>query len=76
MAAWWLGMKRAKRLERLAVFDAPHPKVFLDQFKTNERLKKAAGYVNFFQWRWLPLFDYAIPANIMRDTGNSGHVHI
>ncbi|MGH8605962.1 MAG: alpha/beta fold hydrolase [Gammaproteobacteria bacterium] len=77
MVNFWLGMKHATRLERLAVFNAPHPKVFLDQFKTNEHLKKAAGYVNFFQWRWLPeivlsLFAYAIPANTMRDTGNPG----
>lgn len=31
MVNFWLGMKHATRLERLAVFNAPHPKVFLDQ---------------------------------------------
>jgi epoxide hydrolase 4 len=75
MVNFWLGMKHPERLERLAVFNAPHPKVFLDQFQTNEHLKKSAGYVNFFQSRWLPeiilsLFDYHIPASMMQKHSN------
>jgi epoxide hydrolase 4 len=75
MVNFWLGMKHAERLEKQAVFNAPHPKVFLEQFKTNERLQKSAGYVNFFQQRLIPeiilsLFDYAIPVSYMRKGAN------
>ncbi|MFN8372000.1 MAG: hypothetical protein U0694_03870 [Anaerolineae bacterium] len=65
------GQKHAERIERLALFNAPHPYVFLDHFKNNPRVKKAAGYVNFFRRRGvaefvLSLFDYAIPTSTMR----------
>jgi len=71
MVAWWLGIKHAERIERLALFNAPHPYVFLDHFKNNPRVQKAAGYVNFFRRRGiaefvLSLFDYAIPTSTMR----------
>jgi pimeloyl-ACP methyl ester carboxylesterase len=73
MVGWWLGIKHAPRLERLALFNAPHPQVFLEQFKRNPHVKQAAGYVNFFQWRWLPeivlsLFDYYLPSNTMESS--------
>ncbi len=77
LVAWWLGMKHASRLERLAMFNAPHPKVFLDQFKNNPNVKQAADYVNFFQWRWLPeivlsLFNYYMPSKTMQDAALLG----
>ena len=52
LIAWWFAMRKLRPLERLVVFNAPHPAVGLGSVGLRQRLRSA--YVLFFQLPRLP----------------------
>lgn len=52
--AWWLGIKHADRLERLALLNTPHPWVMRRALERSGEQRKKSGYMLFFQLPWLP----------------------
>jgi pimeloyl-ACP methyl ester carboxylesterase len=52
--AWWLGMKHAQRLDRLALLNIPHPKVLERALYTSAKQRAKSSYMFFFQLPWLP----------------------
>jgi pimeloyl-ACP methyl ester carboxylesterase len=73
MVAWWIGVKHGARIEKLAIFNAPHPHVFMQTVRSSPEQQRASRYVDFFQLPWLPeivlsAFDFYIPAKTMRDS--------
>ncbi|HEU0052273.1 MAG TPA: alpha/beta hydrolase [Longimicrobium sp.] len=53
VVAWWLAMLHPERVERLVIFNAPHPRVFRRELKTLRQLRKS-WYAFFFQLPRLP----------------------
>lgn len=51
---WWLGMKHAERLDRMALLNIPHPLVMQREIRKNPRQRKKSSYFFFFQLPWLP----------------------
>ncbi len=56
VVAWELAMRRARPIERLAIFNVPHPAIFREQLRTNPVQRRRSRYVAFFQLPWLPEF--------------------
>jgi pimeloyl-ACP methyl ester carboxylesterase len=54
LVGWWLGVRHADRLERLALLNAPHPAVMRRALLENPRQRKRSSYIFFFQLPWLP----------------------
>lgn len=52
--AWWLGIKHAHRLEKLAILNVPHPSVMRRRFRTHFSQLRKSWYMFFFQLPWLP----------------------
>lgn len=52
--AWWLGLKHADRIDRLAVLNTPHPAVMLRHLLTHPAQMAKSWYMFFFQLPWLP----------------------
>ncbi len=52
--AWWLGVKHASRVEKLAVLNAPHPKIMRQHLFHNAAQRRKSWYIFFFQLPWLP----------------------
>lgn len=52
--AWWLGIKHADRLEKLAILNLPHPAVLRRRFRTHFSQLRKSWYMFFFQLPWLP----------------------
>jgi len=52
--AWWLGMKHAERLDRLALLNIPHPLVFERILWRSGKQRRKSSYMFFFQLPWLP----------------------
>jgi pimeloyl-ACP methyl ester carboxylesterase len=51
---WWLGVKHADRLERLALLNIPHPKVMRRTLYKSSEQRKKSSYMFFFQVPGLP----------------------
>jgi pimeloyl-ACP methyl ester carboxylesterase len=56
LVAWEFAMRRARPIERLAIFNVPHPAIFREQIRTNKAQRRRSLYVLFFQLPWLPEF--------------------
>jgi pimeloyl-ACP methyl ester carboxylesterase len=52
--AWAAALDYPKMVERLAVLNCPHPKLFLKALRTNRAQLKRSWYIGFFQLPWLP----------------------
>jgi len=52
--AWWLGMKHADRIERLAFLNMPHLKVMDRNLWRNPAQRRKSTYIFLFQLPWLP----------------------
>jgi pimeloyl-ACP methyl ester carboxylesterase len=61
--AWAAALEYPKLVDRLAVLNCPHPKLFLRALRTNRAQLKRSWYIGFFQLPWLP------EAVLKRDTG-------
>jgi pimeloyl-ACP methyl ester carboxylesterase len=54
MVAWEFAMRRLRPLERLVIFNVPHPAVFRAALRNNKAQRRRSLYVLFFQLPWLP----------------------
>jgi pimeloyl-ACP methyl ester carboxylesterase len=54
LVAWEFAIRRARPLERLAIFNVPHPAIFREQIRNNREQRRRSRYVVFFQLPWLP----------------------
>lgn len=54
MVSWWLGIKHARRLDRLAVLNMAHPKVLEKALLTSVKQQSQTFYMAYFQLPWLP----------------------
>jgi pimeloyl-ACP methyl ester carboxylesterase len=54
MVAWEFALRRARPLERLAIFNVPHPAIFREAIRNNWRQRRRSLYVAFFQLPWIP----------------------
>jgi pimeloyl-ACP methyl ester carboxylesterase len=54
VAAWRTAMVFPDRVQKLAVLNAPHPKVMRQHLKTNPAQRRRSRYVFLFQLPWLP----------------------
>lgn len=54
VVAWWLGLARPERIERLAVLNVPHPAVMRRHLLSSPRQLLRSWYVFFFQLPRLP----------------------
>jgi len=54
LVGWWLGVKHAERLERLALLNAPHPRVMRRALLSSPRQRRKSSYIFYFQLPWLP----------------------
>ena len=52
--AWWLGMKHAGRLDRLALLNIPHPWVLEQALRRSAKQRAKSAYMFYFQLPWLP----------------------
>jgi pimeloyl-ACP methyl ester carboxylesterase len=53
-AAWWTAIKYPQRLEKLAVLNAPHPKVMRWNLLHNRAQRRKSWYIFLFQIPFLP----------------------
>jgi pimeloyl-ACP methyl ester carboxylesterase len=51
---WWLAMKHAQRLDRLALLNIPHPLVLERALRRSAKQRKKSSYMFWFQLPWLP----------------------
>jgi len=58
---WWLAMKHAARLDKLAVVNIPHPTVMERALRRSGKQRKKSSYMFWFQLPWLP--EYALRRN-------------
>jgi pimeloyl-ACP methyl ester carboxylesterase len=52
--AWWLGMKHAARLDRLALLNIPHPRVLEKALRRSAKQRAKSAYMFYFQLPWFP----------------------
>ena len=52
--AWEFALRRARPIERLAVFNLPHPAIFREALRNNKAQRRRSLYIAFFQLPWLP----------------------
>lgn len=75
--AWWLGIKHAARVEKLAVLNAPHPKILRQYLFNNAAQRRNSWYMFFFQLPRLPEWrfakdNWAIGARALTKTSRPG----
>jgi pimeloyl-ACP methyl ester carboxylesterase len=58
IVAWEFAMRRLRPIERLAIFNVPHPAIFREALRHNKEQRRRSLYVLFFQLPWLP--EYAL----------------
>jgi pimeloyl-ACP methyl ester carboxylesterase len=56
MVAWEFAIRRLRPIERLAIFNVPHPARFREEIRHNKAQRKRSRYAVFFQLPWLPEF--------------------
>jgi pimeloyl-ACP methyl ester carboxylesterase len=54
MVAWEFALRRPRPLERLAIFNVPHPALFREALLHNKAQRRRSRYAAFFQLPWLP----------------------
>jgi pimeloyl-ACP methyl ester carboxylesterase len=54
MVAWEFATRRPRPIERLAIFNVPHPAIFREALRTNRAQRRRSLYVAFFRLPWLP----------------------
>lgn len=54
LVAWEFAMRRPRPIERLAIFNVPHPARFREEIRHNKRQRRRSRYVASFQLPWLP----------------------
>jgi pimeloyl-ACP methyl ester carboxylesterase len=54
MVAWEFAMRRPRPIERLAIFNVPHPARFREELRHNARQRRRSLYAAFFQLPWIP----------------------
>jgi epoxide hydrolase 4 len=54
LVAWEFAMRRPRPIERLAIFNVPHPARFREEIRHNKEQRRRSRYVVFFQLPWLP----------------------
>jgi pimeloyl-ACP methyl ester carboxylesterase len=54
MVAWELALRKLRPLERLVIFNAPHPQRFREEIRNSWSQRRRSLYVLFFQLPWLP----------------------
>lgn len=74
MVAWWLALRHPQIIEKLAILNVPHPRVFQRHLRINPRQFMKSWYAGFFQVPFLPesLFNMADGrafANVLRLSG-------
>ena len=52
--AWEFALRRARPIERLAVFNLPHPAIFREALRNNKAQRRRSLYIAFFQLPWFP----------------------
>jgi pimeloyl-ACP methyl ester carboxylesterase len=52
--AWEFALRAPRRIERLSVFNLPHPAIFREAIRTNWAQRRRSLYILFFQLPWLP----------------------
>ncbi len=77
MVGWWLGLKHADRLERLALLNIPHPGVMQKTLRKSAAQRKRSSYMFFYQLPWLPertlsKNDYKYLAKALKVTSRPG----
>jgi len=80
VVAWELALQRPQAVEKLLIFNAPHPRLFIQNLLTNPRQVLRSWYVGPFQLPWLPerllsANDYAAIERMLREaSGNPGQL--
>jgi len=74
---WWLALKHAERLERLALLNIPHPLVLERALWRSAKQRKKSSYMFWFQLPWLPEYalrrnDYHLIVHTLRRTSLPG----
>jgi pimeloyl-ACP methyl ester carboxylesterase len=54
LVAWEFAMRRPRPIQRLAIFNVPHPARFREELRSNWRQRRRSLYVAFFQLPWIP----------------------
>ena len=54
VVAWWLGLRHADKLEKLAILNVPHPDVMRKTLRTSKKQRRKSRYMFYFQLPWLP----------------------
>lgn len=75
--AWAMAIAYPQRVERLAILNAPHPKVFAKHLRGNKAQQRRSWYMGFFMLPALPELafkadDYALVERIFRATTPPG----
>lgn len=77
LVAWWLALRHPEVIEKLAILNVPHPRVFQRQLRSNVKQIFKSWYAGVFQIPVLP--DQIIKANdgrifsrMIRSTGQRG----
>ena len=76
-AAWWTAIKYPQRLERMAILNAPHPKVMRWHMLHNRAQRRKSWYFLFFQIPFLPEWrmrkdNWCIGARALQSTSRKG----
>lgn len=54
VVAWWLALRHADRVEKLAILNGPHPQVMRRHLLHDAEQRRKSWYIFFFQLPWLP----------------------
>lgn len=74
IVAWWLALRQPQLIEKLAILNAPHPRVLQRQYRSNIKQLLKSWYAGFFQLPILPeslmtLNEGRVFARALRQTG-------
>ena len=75
--AWWLALKHADRVGKLALLNIPHPQVMRRALRQSWTQRRRSAYMAFFQLPSLPEWSFrarcfALPARILRNSSRPG----
>lgn len=54
MVVWWLALRHPEKIERMAILNVPHPRVFQRHLRYNIKQMVKSVYAGFFQIPFLP----------------------
>lgn len=52
--AWWMATRNGSRIERMAILNAPHPAVWMNEMQRDPRQRKLSRYVRLLRVRAVP----------------------